>query len=63
MFRISRGNSGFDADTLDQAQEKLRSAQPGRYHVDEIRADPFPLGHTSRSSCGGGSRPFYARTG
>jgi hypothetical protein len=49
MFRISRGKTGFDADTLDDAQEKLRFAKPGRYDVDEIRADPFPSGHTWRA--------------
>jgi len=48
MFRISRGDSGFDADTIEQAREMLRDGEPGRYHVDEIRADPFPSGHTSR---------------
>jgi hypothetical protein len=24
--------------------------KPGLYRVDEIRADPFPSGHTSRAS-------------
>jgi hypothetical protein len=52
MFRVSRGQSGFDADSLDQARELLRRKKPGRYHVDEIRADPFPSGHTSRAWVG-----------
>jgi hypothetical protein len=47
MFRVSRGQSDFDAETLDQARKKLRNAKPGRYHVYEIGADPFPSGHTS----------------
>jgi hypothetical protein len=49
MFRVSRGDSGFDADTIDKAREALHHEQPGRNHVDEIRADPFPSGHTSRA--------------
>ena len=49
MFRISRGESGFDSDTIDRAQEILRQDEPGLYRVDEIRADPFPSGHTSRA--------------
>jgi len=49
MFRISRGDDGFDADSIDQAREGVRSLPPGRYRVDKIRADPFPSGHTSRA--------------
>ncbi len=49
MFRVSRGQTGFDADSLDQARERLRHEEPGLYHVDEIRADPFPSGHMSRA--------------
>jgi hypothetical protein len=48
MFRISRGDSGFDSDTLDRVREMLRNGKPGRFHVDEIRADPLPSDHTSR---------------
>jgi hypothetical protein len=49
MFRISRGETGFDADTIDRARETPRREEPGLYRVDEIRADPFPSGHTSRA--------------
>jgi hypothetical protein len=49
MFRISHGKSGFDADTIERARDPIRGAEPGRYHVDEIRAEPFPSGHTSRA--------------
>jgi hypothetical protein len=49
MFRISRGDCGFDSDTLEQAREALRAEKPGRFHVDEIRAEPFASGHTSRA--------------
>lgn len=49
MFRISRGDSGFDSDTIDRARETLRDEEPGLYRVDEVRADPFPSGHTSRA--------------
>jgi len=48
VFRISHGNDGFDADSIDQARERLRRKEPGLNRVDEIRADPFPSGHTSR---------------
>jgi hypothetical protein len=50
MFLITRGESGFDSDTIERAREIVRSAKPGRYHVDEIRADSFPSGHTSRAA-------------
>jgi hypothetical protein len=49
MFRISRGKWGFDSDSLEEAREVLRDEKPGRFHVDEIRADAFPSGHTSRA--------------
>jgi hypothetical protein len=49
VFRVSRSETGFDADTLEQARELLQHEQPGRYHVDETRADPFPSGYTSRA--------------
>jgi hypothetical protein len=49
MFRISRRDDGIDADSIDRAREILRQAEPGRYRVDEIRADPFHSGHTSRA--------------
>jgi hypothetical protein len=49
MLRISRGESGFDADTIQQPRERLRTAEIGRFHVDEIRAEPFPSGKTSRA--------------
>ncbi len=49
MFRVTRGDTGFDADSRDQARELLRHEEPGPYRVDEIRADPFPSGHASRA--------------
>ncbi|MGO9468600.1 MAG: hypothetical protein ACLQIB_07185 [Isosphaeraceae bacterium] len=48
MFRISRGESGFDADSIGEARGMLAGEPPGRYGVDEIRAEPFASGHTSR---------------
>jgi hypothetical protein len=49
MLRISRGETGFNADTLHQARERLGREEPGLYRVDDIRADPFPSGHTLRA--------------
>ncbi len=62
MFRLSRGETGFDADTIDRARETLRHEEPGLYRVDEIRADPFPSGHTSRA-CGSLIRHADGRVG
>jgi hypothetical protein len=49
MFRVSQRGEGIDdADTLEGAHQVVRGQAPDRYDVDEIRADPFPSGHTSR---------------
>jgi hypothetical protein len=49
MFRVSHRGEGIDdADTIEGAREVVLGQPPGRYNVDEIRADPFPSGHTSR---------------
>jgi hypothetical protein len=49
MFQVShRGEGIADADTIEGAREIVRRQTPGRYDVDEIRAEPFPSGHTSR---------------
>jgi hypothetical protein len=37
-----------DADTLDQVTEIVRSARPGRYHIDEMSSTPLSSGHTAR---------------
>ena len=50
MFRVSGGESGFDAESITEACEQLAAAA-GRYGVDEIRAEPLPSGHTSRRWC------------
>jgi hypothetical protein len=50
MFRVSRKGEGFeDADTIEGARRIVRGQPPGRYEVDEIRAEPFPSAHTSRA--------------
>ncbi len=50
MFRVSHRGEGIDnTGTLYGEREIVRSRQPGRYDVDEIQAEPFPSGHTSRS--------------
>ena len=33
---------------MSSEEQFVRRQPPGRYDVDEIRADPFPSGHTSR---------------
>ena len=49
MFRVSRqGERIDDADNLEGAREIVSSEPAGRYDIDEIQADPFPSGHTSR---------------
>jgi hypothetical protein len=37
------------AMSIDGAREIVRGQAPGRYGVDENRAEPFRSGHTSRS--------------
>jgi hypothetical protein len=49
-FRVSHKGEGIDdADTIEGAWAIVQGQSPGRYDVDEIRAEPFPSGHTSRS--------------
>jgi hypothetical protein len=48
MFRVSHRGEGIDDDTLEGARGIVRGQLPGSYAVDEIRAEPFPSGHTSR---------------
>jgi hypothetical protein len=49
VFRVGQCNEGIDdADSIEGARETVREQAPGRYDVDEIRAEPFPSGHTSR---------------
>ena len=49
MFRVSHRVEGIgDADTIEGARGIVRDQPPGRYDVDDIRADPFSSGHTSR---------------
>ncbi len=50
MFWVSHQGEGIDdANTIDGAWEIVQDQPPGRYDVDEIRAEPFPSGHPSRS--------------
>jgi hypothetical protein len=50
MFRISRNGQDpiDDVDQVEAIEPVIRSSNPGRYHVDEIRADPLLSGHSSR---------------
>jgi hypothetical protein len=49
MFRVSGDRICEDGDTSVGAREIVHPQKPGRYHVDEIRADPLPTGHTARA--------------
>jgi hypothetical protein len=43
MSRVSHRGEGIGAaDTIDGARCIVWGQPPGRYDVDEIRADPFP---------------------
>jgi hypothetical protein len=51
MYRIISQNGQepvIDVDNFDDIEPALRDSKPGRYHVDEISADPLPSGDTSR---------------
>ncbi len=50
MFRISQNGQEpiIDVDSIEQIELASQSSPPGRYHVDEISADPLPSRHTSR---------------
>ncbi len=50
MFRISQNGQQpiIDVHQVEAIEPAIRSSEPGRYHVDEISADPLPSGHTSR---------------
>jgi hypothetical protein len=49
MFRVSRNDLIADSETIYIARKIVRGEKPGRYHVDEIRTDPLPSGHTPRA--------------
>lgn len=58
MFRVSHKGKGIgDADTVEGAREIVRGEPLGRYDVDEIPAEPFASGHTSRRWGGRIKRP------
>ena len=50
MFRNSRYGQEpiIDVDQFEAIEPAIRSSESGRYHVDEISADPLPSGLTSR---------------
>jgi hypothetical protein len=50
MFRISNASASLvvDVDTVQEIEPEIRSLRPGRYHIDEFPAKPFPSGHTAR---------------
>ncbi len=50
IYRISRNGQEpiLDVAQVVELEPAIRSSEPGRYHIDEISADPLPSGHTSR---------------
>jgi hypothetical protein len=50
IYRVSRSSQEpiTDVDSVEAVDAVVRAGGPGRYHVDEISADPLPSGHTSR---------------
>jgi hypothetical protein len=50
VYRVSRQGQGIDdADTIEGTRQVVQGQPPGRYDLDEIRAEPFPSEHTDRS--------------
>jgi len=52
IYRVSHRDRGLiaDVDSVEAVEGVMRAGGPGRYHVDQISADPLPGGHTSRRS-------------
>jgi hypothetical protein len=49
IYRISQGLYFAEiVDSVEEVEEFARQNGHGRYHVDEISADQFRSGHTSR---------------
>lgn len=50
VYRVSDRDNDLvvDVDSVDAVERVVRSAKPGRYHVDEISSEPMPSGHTIR---------------
>jgi len=50
IYRVSRSGQEpiTDVDSVEGIEVDVRAGGPGRYHVDEISADPLSSGHTSR---------------
>jgi hypothetical protein len=48
MYRVTRGEVGFDTESIESAFGDLRGLPPGRYDVVETPADDSLDGHNSR---------------
>jgi hypothetical protein len=52
MFRLSRNDDVEEpvikVDAVAQIGPVIRSHPPGRWHIDQFPAKPFPSGHPSR---------------
>jgi hypothetical protein len=50
MFRISRNGQEpiVNIDHVAQIEPEIRALPAGRWHIDELPAEPFRSGHTAR---------------
>jgi hypothetical protein len=50
IYRVSRSGHEpvTDVGCIERIEAVIRAGNPGRYHVDQISAEPLPSGHTSR---------------
>jgi hypothetical protein len=49
MYRVSGADEFLvDVENVGQIKPVIRTAEPGRYHVDEFSTTPLPSGHTAR---------------
>lgn len=51
MYPVSQNRQKpiVNVDTLDQLEPAVRDENRRLYHVEELRANPFPSRHTSRA--------------
>jgi hypothetical protein len=50
VWHISRNGQEpiVNVDDIEQIEAEILALPPGRWHIDELPAKPFPSGHTAR---------------